>query len=584
MNSFTFLLLALPAWGAAPAAERADLRALRAGSEVDPLLHPGVPAGYSPRPVTGRAVFDEATAAAGGGIFFPRRSKPRPDALRFSAALVQTEGDAFTPVAVSARRHGLCALSLEGGVWSVDGAAPVLELRRPIFAPAKPGPGGTLVQLVAGESRLLVREADVVTVDCGRGFLRAYPPDRQSAALDAAEAVAAFEGLRDAGLLARWLASRGEDRGAAGLLVLGGLADLLGASASPVDYHVVRAALPPGWPRLAMEQEGRLFARALREAAAGVEDAETSVSQAPTLAALEALEAEVEGTVLKVNLLSKAFGLPRPEGLARAARKLRERAASRRAGLKRAGELSWESLVRGIGAEPVERRLLPPGLYSGWLREAGLEGPIAAAAEDPGMGLARKSLKIRRMIQEARLESGGATGRAILEAAAGGDWALAHGGAFRALSREGLAPVKDRWAALWSPAALGARKREGRELSPEETRLALIRLTPLDITGVILTRASRAPGRLEIAAACGGLASLFSGDPASPGDRYIVGPDALPLAAPMITGLEPVLSRERLEAVVSAARALDAHFGGGIELVFGFSGRRLVLVDARPTR
>ena len=583
MISAAVFLLALPAFGAVSSGERSDLRSLRRGLEESPETFTGAAASPGPgRPVTGRAVFDEASAASGGGIFFSRCANPRADAVRFSAAVVQAAGGPFTPAAAVGRRHGTTVVTLEGARWEKkpDGTA-VLILVGPRFGPPAPGPHGSSIRLVEGEVRRTIQEGEVVTVDGEKATVRAYPPEAQDAALDAAEALAAFDGLGGAQALARWLASRVSDRESAGFLLMEGLAGRVGNSAVPKDYAALRRASGElvGSPDRLKGNESRAYEDAEDLARDLIEEA-SAVQKENPLAAWAAAEEARRGLAV-VAARAEAFGLRVPKELARGLKALPvPRSAPAVLDLSPA---SVGAAARRAGAESAERVLLPEDLYSRWLGEAGLAGKISAIEENPGFGLRRKSLEIRRLILDADLGPRQGAGKAALSAAQGGGWLFSAGGRYHSVAEKTLPLIKEFWAGLWTPEALGRRKREGRALEPEQTRVAFIRPPAFDATGIALTRdpGNRFLRRFTVAAVGGGLEDLFSGGPAAAFEQTLLGADGNPLVAPLTRGPR-VLSAERLSAVLGLARRLDEHFGRGLELTFGFSGGRLILVDARP--
>ncbi|MDE2238174.1 MAG: hypothetical protein KGK30_09810, partial [Elusimicrobia bacterium] len=142
---------------------------------------------------TARLTFDRKKASSGGFIYaVPRASAADERAVRLSAAVLTAEGRALGVAAVLARRHNVAALALPGARWQ----AGALVVERPVFGPTVFRRGLALRPLEGFQERSL-REGEVVTVDPARGLLLAYDPSSQAFELELAQALRAFDGLKD---------------------------------------------------------------------------------------------------------------------------------------------------------------------------------------------------------------------------------------------------------------------------------------------------------------------------------------------------------------------------------------------------
>ncbi|MDX6768576.1 MAG: PEP-utilizing enzyme, partial [Elusimicrobiota bacterium] len=152
-------------------------------------------------PVCGRAVYDSAKAAAGGGVFVSDELLPGDEAaLRMSEALLTTRAGLSSRGAVFARRHSVPAVAVTGAFWD-DGALVVSE---PVFGPEQCRDGACWRPRTGSRPRP-VREGDALCVDAPGGRVTFVPAESADDRIAAAEAARAFEGLRDAAALERWL-------------------------------------------------------------------------------------------------------------------------------------------------------------------------------------------------------------------------------------------------------------------------------------------------------------------------------------------------------------------------------------------
>ena len=581
-------------WAAAPPVSAADFAALSAS--------PG-------RPATARVTFDRSKAAAGGLIYaVSSASSEDEDAIRMSEAVVATSGGFASRAAVMARAHGVPAIILGRARWL---QGPVLSLDEPVFGPIRVF-GGASYRAAEGSVNVELKEGDVASVDAARGILRVYPPAEQQRELALAMALRAYGGLKDAQALAQWFA--GQPSRELGARLLSELAARAAdGSARAEDYAVVRRAVLAACPErscgLIKPAERRAVSALARETRDSLDDARRALDDAGTARAVANITREAREGFERLKSLARAAGFD--SGI--------EAASDSFAALGRLEERRLKSLrgkatqsaaeaASAAGASSLLSAALPSSVYRRFLRESGIEMGVDEVARDASLGLSRKSDRVRRLILSAKLPAGSQFAGEILSRRPPGEVLLVRGvGASSTVTRpeELLDAVRQAWASYWSPESLGARERSRAPLEPEATVL-MEKPESADVSGLALTRdGALGRGRLLVSAVFGEKEGLLSGE-ASP-DQYVVdrktGREVLPalvgdkrekfvldarsqslrkLAVPPGLRLRRCLSVAELEKLARVARALDDHFGCGLQIGFSFAGGRLFILEARP--
>ena len=252
---------------------------LRSAAEPEPGSFHGLALSQGPgRPVCARATFDRRKAAAGGRILvLDGAESGDEDAVRMSQAVIARRGGLTSRAALAARRHGVPAVALGRGAW--DPAGPALLVSEPVFGSVS-SVGGVEARPAVGAREAALREDSAVCVDASSARILLLSPDEAEERVAAAEAARAYDGLRDAGALERWLDSEGASRAAAlaaelvpraveGSMPIADLARLTRAARA----HAGAA----GRERLA-RAERRAFARAARAARAELASCPSSAS------------------------------------------------------------------------------------------------------------------------------------------------------------------------------------------------------------------------------------------------------------------------------------------------------------------
>lgn len=518
-------------------------------------------AALSPGPgheVCGRVAYDRAQAAAGGAVLVADSLEPGEEpALRGAEAFLTTRAGLSSRAAVLARRHAVPAAAVGGAFWK-EGR---LVLAEPVLGPER-CEGKVCWRDVLRTRPRELREGDALCLDAAGGRLTLVPADDAEDRLAAAEAARAYEGLRDAPALLRWLEASPSPVRAAYLLEELFPRAVEGAVPVAELEAVQRAALAA-----AGEDAGRvrraaksafLRARALaREDAAGcAEDA----ADAASADALERLASRADALAGRVAAAGRLAG-EGDGGVAAAAKVCAGVARRRRASLpERAVPL--EAAAAAAGAQSPAGQDLPAGLWPRFVAENRLGEFLERTAGDASLGLRRKSERVRARVLEGRVSVEAPFAPALV---AGEDAAVPapDAAAFPAA-------VKEAWAASWAPGPFGARLRAGKGAA-FEGRLRALRVEEAQVEGLAFSRdpGNGRRGRVLVEAA---------------GDRYELDRRSGRLAEPprlASPGGKPVLSAAQLAAVARLARGLDAWKGAGVELAFSFSGGRLLLKSAR---
>ncbi|NNN04753.1 MAG: hypothetical protein HKL90_02515 [Elusimicrobia bacterium] len=525
-----------------------------------------------------RATFSRATAEAGGAVYVVDAGAPGDeDAIRLSAAVLARSAGPASPAAALARRHGVPAVALGRGLWDASGPSWTLELTT--FGPARTE-GGFSIRPAGPPLERVLREGDAVCVDADAGRASFPPSEEAEARLAAAEAARAYDGLRDAGALERWLRGAPDTARAAFLMAELTPRSLAGvvpaADLARLDYAARAAAGAAGAPRVA-RAESRAWSRALARARARAAACPASAADAPSQDVLDRLTRGARDEAARAAAAGRALGLG-DGGLGALSRRCAAVAAARR-GRVPASAPTLDAAVLAAGA----RR--PPAVELGseaW--RAFSAGSLAAflsdTADDASLSLREKSARARARILAAPLDAASVAGRALSSAAGAGPCVIsgADGSAAVADATAAPAAAKSVWAASWDPGPLRARLRAGRG-ADQDGRLRVERALAADASGVIFTRdpSSLRPGRALIEAASGGPDAALS---ASSTRLWTVDlADGRAVSAPASAA---PLSAERLKSLARLARALDAWQGGAVEAAFAFAGPNLYVLHARP--
>ncbi len=291
------------------------------------------------------------------------------------------------------------------------------------------------------------------------------------------------------------------------------------------------------------------------------------------------------------------------------------------------GEI-WR-IVAGAGGEVPPGFALTTDAYRAFLREAGIEGELAALERDHDLPPAARAARARELILNAPLSAGSGVGKIIIAALAayGLEGVNSFGvrtsgtdedGAQAAFAGAGdtdlyvppeelLAHVKEVWASLWNVRSLSYRRTRG--LPTENLAQAVVVQTMIDcdVSGVAFTAdpVSGDSSRLVVDAAFGLGEGVVSGQ-ISP-DQFVVSKlSSREILPPIISDkkFEIVRGREsrgtqerrvpperrrrrsmtpvQLAKLNRVSRALERHFGYALDIEFGFVGDRLYILQVRP--
>jgi phosphohistidine swiveling domain-containing protein len=567
------LLLSLPASAADPR--------LSSAPDPEPGSFAGLTLSLGPgRPVCARATYDRAKAAAGGRVLVVDGGESGDeDAVRLSEAVLARRGGLTSRVAISARRHGVPAVALGRGEWDGQGR---LVLREPTFG--SDAAGGGSVRPASGERERVLAEGDAVCVDAAAARLVLPESYEADARVDAADAARAYDGLRDAAALERWLeADPREDRASALLRELAPRALEGGISAADLARveKAARAAAGSGAPTLG-RVERRAWDRALRAARAGSADCASAAADAPSAEVLDRLTRDASELAERAAAAGKVYG-GGDGGLGGLAAACKTAAAKRRRSVPAASP-SLDDASTAAGAARAQAVELPATAWPRFVEENGLREYISQTLDDASLGLRRKSERIRERVLASRLTPESEAARAVLAAASSCPCLIVGEDATLKAddSAQALAMVKDAWAASWGPGPLGARLRAGRG-ADYAGRVRVSRVKKADVSGLLF---SRDPGsgrrRILIEAAPGGIDALLAGGAAA--DRWALDPRSgrtLEFVAASPDG-KPRLTPAQLARLARLARGLDAWRGAAVEAAFSFEGDDLVVHHARP--
>lgn len=551
---------------------------LRAVSDPEPGSWRGLALSQGPgRPVCARATFDRRKASGGGFILVVDSGEPGDeDAVRMSEAVVARRGGLTSRAALSARRHGIAAVALGRGVW--DPTGPSLTLTETSFGPVEVL-GGAAVRVAVGARERVLGEGDAVCVDPSAARILLPEAEESSTRVAAAEAARAYDGLRDAGALERWLAAE-SGPGRAASLAREIIPRALEGEMPSVDFaRLVRAmraaAGEAGRERLSLV-EGRVFLRARRALGEELAACRAAVGDAASVEILDGLVLRAGDSAARAQEVGRILG--QDAGGASAAARDCALEAARRRRLAPAASASLETAARAAGADVPESSALPEDSWRRFAEENGLSEFLAETINDASLGLRRKSARVRERVLAGRLDPSRAAGRAALAAADGPVLVIGPDAALKAGPADVLAKVREVWAASWAPGPLGARLRAGRG-AEFEGFVRVERVAKADFSGLAFSRdpGSGRRGRILLEAAPGGIEAVLEGGAAAA--RRALDPDTARVLES--EGSLPSLTTARLKRLARLVRALDSWRGSGVEVAFSFAGEKLLIHHAR---
>ncbi|MBI5208999.1 MAG: hypothetical protein HY927_03400 [Elusimicrobia bacterium] len=566
----------------------------------------------SGRKVTGRVTFDRRKAAAGGWVFAAASASPEDgQAIRMSEAVLAS-GGLLSSIAVAARERAVPALLVERARWGGP-PEPFLELERAVLGEGS-SVRGFQVRLAQKTVPQRIKEGDVVVLDPEAGTLTVPTADMAPVLLEAAAALKAYDGLKDGQALVQWLDAVSPDLAPASRLELGArlvseMADRAGGAAGVDSLSKVRAAaermLDSDGRAALRAAERKVFSRQVRRTLRDLDEAQSELGSAPPSWAAR-LCRQAEGRWERIGLLASAFRLASPAS-AQARHQGLRRLCGKQAKAEPPAPSKLQEALRRAGVKVPGTARLPAGMYRRFVKEAGLEERIGTVMDDPSLLLRQRSARIRDLLRAAEvpesLEREMMAG--IPSAGPQGSWALLVPGSGPFVLRPGdLSPVKEYWASLWSPGRLAQRKKEGRGVLDSEAEVDLIRLEACERSATLLSRdPASGKARMTVSAAYGEIEGVLSGR-ASP-DQYTLGRNGREVL-PAIVGLKlvmlerdargrlveralapdaaarRVLAAPQLESLAAAARALEGHYGWGVEMSACFAGGELSVLGSSP--
>ncbi|MDD5629487.1 MAG: hypothetical protein PHU21_10515, partial [Elusimicrobia bacterium] len=470
----------------------------------------------------------------------------------------------------------------ESARW-VDG---VLEAQAPVLGRAQ-REGGVRFQVAEGAAWVRLREGDVATVDPVRGTLALASAQDAESELAAAEALRAYDGLRDAQALLHWWEARRDSEPRAGaLLLVQRAARVADGGARADDFQEVAravAAALPGAQRQRLAQEERL---ALDEAAAAAEralrDELASLREAATALAIDRITARAqarwEGLRSLAGLLGRGGELSGAAGLWS---EFGRAAQQRRAGLAAApGAEPLAAVAAVAGASVPLRAVLEPAFFSRFLAENRLEARISDISGDASSDLRRKSARIRALFLGGRIGPDSGLGQDILGRLPRAE-TYAVSGAYEDFPQVPRAEVLDKvaaaWAAGYDPGPLGERKRaaQGGQVAEPDAALTISAVVQAEVSGTVFSRDPVSGNRSRIVVSAvkrgGGTAQEF----------LLERRTGRELRAPGPGSSATLLEAADLDVLARAARALDDQEGRGVELEFCRGADGVFLLGSR---
>ena len=536
------------------------------------------------RAVTARLTYDRRRAAEGGAILvLPGFTDSDAPAARLAEALVLGSGGVLSRGAAFARSHRIPAVVPESARW-VDG---VLEAQAPVLGRTQQE-GGVRFQVAEKSVRLELNEGDVATVDPVRGTLTLSSPQDGESDLAAAEALRAYDGLRDAQALLHWWEARSDSDPRAGVLVAAGLAGRLAdGSARADDFALVRravaSALPAAAKKRLAQEERRVLGESVAAAERSLREELDSVREAATALAVDRILARVQPCWEGLRSLAEALGLKAElRGASALWQELGRAAEQRRAGLRAApvGD-SLAAVAAAAGASVPSRAVLDETFYRRFLAENRLDARISDLSGDASLDLRRKSARIRELILGRRIAASSELGRDLLGRLPQAE-SYSVSGAYEDFPQvpraEVLGKVVESWAAGFDPGPLGERKRaaQGGLVAEPDAAVTVSASVPAAVSGTVFSR-DPASGRRELllvsaAAQAGGAAAQESFLDRKTGRAVRSAPSG---------ASGDLLQAEDLAVLARAARSLDDQEGRGVELEFCRAAGRIYLLGSR---
>jgi hypothetical protein len=530
------------------------------------------------RSVTARLTYDRSRAAEGGVILvLPGFTESDAAAARLAEALVLGSGGALSRGAAFARSHRIPAVAPESARW-VGG---VLEAEAPVLGRAQ-REGGVSFQVAERSVRLRFREGEVATVDPVRGTLTLSSAQDAESDLAAAEALRAYDGLRDAQALLHWWEARSDADPRAGVLVATGLASRLGDGSARADdfaavSRAIAAALPPAEKKRLAAQERQALSEAVAAAERSLRDDLDSVREAAEALAVDRILARAQPRWEGLRSLAQALGGPAQVRAAAALWQELGRAAEQRRGGFAAGSADegLAAIAAVAGATVPPRAVLDESFYRRFLAEGRLEARIAEISADASRDLRRKSARLRALFLDGRIAPGSELGRDILGRLPQAQ-TYAVCGAYEEFPQvvrgDVLGKVLEAWAGGFDPGPFGERKRAaaGGSIAGPEAAVTVSAVVPAEVSGTVFSRdpASGRRGRILVSAAR---------SETEPAQEFLLDRRSGRALKP-VGGL---LSAEDLAVLARAARSLDDQEGRGVQLEFCRAAGRLYLLGER---
>lgn len=561
----------------------------------DWVSFPGIGVSFGWRgPVTGRLSFEGGAPGGGGRILaLPSPTRRDGDALRSCEALVTTEGDYLSYHAVMARELGLPVLVLEQASWARDKDGPYLLLEEPLYAGSWVKSGGTRYQAVSSTRQRRLREGEAVTIDAWAQTLTVYAPREASSRLAAAEALRAYDGLKDVSSLIRWFedsslsASDPSESGRLAAVLIEGAADrLMAGTAASGDFCRLRKGLLPlirGSPKLLREREALFWTRISAEAGSVFSVSSGKIENSRTRQATERWAERVKKRWVRLKEMGEC--LERKKEISQLSVLVREtdRKARRRAEELGESGSGLSEAAASAGADLPARVRLDPGFYRRFIEDNSLSPKISRLSEDSSRDLRGKSAAIRALIRETPLSP---------ESALGGDiasvlpstwtrFSFVNGSDVREADRSRWTEaLKEHWAESWIPAAILERRRAKTAVAREMSESFAQETVLVDVSGVAYSRSAPGAGGPRTGARLIVLASRGAADSTSVSDRYVLDPAGKELLPARLAGSTRVLPPEKLEAVARLLAALEDHYSTGLEIRFGYRSDRLFVLQA----
>ncbi|MCX5795326.1 MAG: PEP-utilizing enzyme [Elusimicrobia bacterium] len=535
------------------------------------------------RTVTARLTYDPSRAKEGGAILvLPGFNDSDAAAARLAEALVLGSGGVLSPGAAFARSHRIPAVAPESARW-VGG---VLEAQAPVLGRAQ-REGGVSFQVAEDTVLVRLQEGDVATVDPVRGTVAVSAPEDAQADLASAEALRAYDGLRDAQALLHWWEARQESEPRAGALLVAQLAGRVADGGARADdlkevSRAVAAALPAAQRQRLTEEERRVLGEAASGTERSLRDELASVREAATALAVDRILARAQPRWDGLKSLAELLGQKAElRGCAALWSELGRAAEQRRAQLKAgpAGD-GLAATAAAAGASVPPRAVLGPEFFRRFFGEGRLEARVAELSGDASMGLRRKSARIRELILGRRIAASSELGRDLLGRLPQAE-TYSVSGAYEDFPQvpraEVLGKVVEAWAAGFDPGPLGERKRaaQGGLVAEPDSAVTVSAAVQAEVSGTVFSRdpASGRRERIVVSAAKPGPEAA---------QEYTLDRKSGREVRPALAGAsDRLLQAEDLAVLARAARSLDDGEGRGVELEFCRATGRLYLLGSR---